>query len=107
MGSLIRGADSCRTRRSPSFSDRRVVHLGVAILTGLMALGAAYWWFWVGSRGGGGGEARGKGPAPGMATERRAVQPGEQSSTVRLGVDQQRAIGLKTARSCSGSPSTC
>ena len=67
-----------------------------------MALGAAYWWFWVGSRGGGEGEARGKGPAPGMATERRAVQPGEQSSTVRLSADQQRAIGLRTALVTSG-----
>jgi cobalt-zinc-cadmium efflux system membrane fusion protein len=102
MSSSSRAADSCRTRRSPSFSDKRVVYLGVAILAGMMALGAAYWWFWASSRGGGEGEARGNGRAPGVVAEPLAVQPREQSRTVRLSADQQRAIGLRTAPVTSG-----
>jgi multidrug efflux pump subunit AcrA (membrane-fusion protein) len=98
MSSSSPGADSYRTRRSPLFSDKRVVQLGVAIFTGMMVLGAASWWFWAGSRGWGAGGARGKG----VAFEPQGVQPSEQNKTVRLSVDQQRAIGLRTALVTSG-----
>jgi hypothetical protein len=64
MCSSTRAADSCRSWRSPSYSDKRVVQLGVAILVGLMALGAAYWWFLAGWWEGGEGEPRGKVPVP-------------------------------------------
>ena len=96
--SSIRHADSCRSRTFPSYSAKRIVNLGIVFLTGMMTLGAASWWFWVGSRSGG----EGAGPAPGVAAEPEAVRAGEQSRTVHLSAERQRAIGLRTAPVTSG-----
>ena len=71
---------------------------GVTILTAIVALGAAFWWFWGGSRGEGKTALLRDRPGSGSAVRSEHLPTGEQSGAVHLDKEQQQAIGLRTVK---------
>src|SRR3954453_3693093 len=104
MSSTVAVADSPRTRGGgPRGLNARLVGRGVAILVGMATLGAVAWWWYGPSRSDKGNETPARKQAPAVAPGPRAARPGPMAPpAVRLDVEQQRAIGLKTARVASG-----
>src|SRR3954451_2788268 len=93
--------NSKQTRKPTLLTDKRIVRLGVAVVAGVIVLGAAGW-FWNESNVGGEAESKGKDPAPGKAITPQAGQPAGESLAIQLSADQQRTIGLTTAPVTSG-----